>query len=382
MTNRLRVAIVGGGPGGLMLARLLQRRGGDVTVFERDAHAGERPQGGSLDLHAETGQRAMRLAGLEAAFQAAARPEDQGDRIYDEHGTLLFDRDGANDDRPEIDRTALRQILLDALNPGTVRWGSRIGKITPLSSSEVDVNNNGATERFDAVVGADGAWSRVRPLLTGTAPRYEGVTMVEFGYGAVTHLHVDALVGGGKMFAVGDNRVLIAQRNGHGHIRGYAGLRMPEAAARPWMATAPDGVCAMLREAFAAWAPSLTALIDVKAFIAVRPLYALPIGHGWTSRAGLTLLGDAAHLMSPFSGEGVNLALADAVDLADALASDHGWGAVEDYEAAMLARAAIAAEGASAGLNSVLSPHGVDAVLDHYRERVAARSYPTTPENT
>ena len=372
MTNRLRVAIIGGGPGGLMLARLLQRCGGDVTVFERDSHAGERPQGGSLDLHAETGQRAMQLAGLEAAFLAAARPEDQGNRLYDQHGTLLFDRDGADDDRPEIDRTTLRQILLDALNPGTVRWGSRIARINPLSDSDVEIEYNGTTERFGAVIGADGAWSRVRPLLTGVAPQYEGVTLVEFGYGTTTHPHVDVLTGGGKMFAVGDNRIIIAQRNGHGHIRGYAGLRLPEATARNWMATAPGRVCAMLRETFAAWAPSLTALIEADAFLAVRPLHALPIGHGWTSRAGLTLLGDAAHLMSPFSGEGVNLALADAVDLADALASDRGWEAVEDYETAMLARAAIAAEGASVGLNSALSPDGVNAVLDHYRERVAA----------
>jgi 2-polyprenyl-6-methoxyphenol hydroxylase-like FAD-dependent oxidoreductase len=126
-----RVGIVGGGPGGLMLARLLQLGGADVTVFERDAHAGERPQGGSLDLHAETGQRAMRLAGLEAEFVAAARPEDQGDRLYDADGTLLFDRDGAEDDRPEIDRTELRRILLSSLAPGTVRWGAKVEAVKP-----------------------------------------------------------------------------------------------------------------------------------------------------------------------------------------------------------------------------------------------------------
>ena len=73
-----RIAIIGGGPGGLMLARLLQLRGLSPVVFERDAHAEERPQGGSLDLHGETGQRAMRLARLEAEFAAAARPENGG----------------------------------------------------------------------------------------------------------------------------------------------------------------------------------------------------------------------------------------------------------------------------------------------------------------
>jgi 2-polyprenyl-6-methoxyphenol hydroxylase-like FAD-dependent oxidoreductase len=82
------------------------------------------------------------------------------------------------------------------------------------------------------------------------------------------------------------------------------------------------------------------------------------------------LLGDAAHLMSPFSGEGVNLALADAADLSDALASPAGWKAVTTYEATMVARSIPAAEGAAEGLTVTLSANGVEAVLDHYRERV------------
>src|SRR5580693_9289624 len=101
MTTKPHIAIVGGGPGGLMLARLLLLQGIEPTVFERDRHAGDRSQGGSLDLHGDTGQRAMRLAGLEMEFNAAARPEDQGDRLYDQNGKLLFDRDGSDDNRPE-----------------------------------------------------------------------------------------------------------------------------------------------------------------------------------------------------------------------------------------------------------------------------------------
>jgi 2-polyprenyl-6-methoxyphenol hydroxylase-like FAD-dependent oxidoreductase len=373
MTSKPHIAIVGGGPGGLMLARLLLLRGFGSTVFERDRDAGDRPQGGSLDLHGDTGQHAMRIAGLENEFGAAARPEDQGDRLYDQNGTLLFDRDGAGDDRPEIDRTALRRILLDSLSPGIVRWGSKVEAFTPRAGGGYDVLVGGTAERFDVVVGADGAWSRVRPLLTETTPQYEDVTLVEFGFDAKCHTNVDALVGGGKMFAVGDNRVLIAQRNGNAHIRGYAGIRLPEATARAWTTQAPDRVRANLLQIFAGWAPALTYLIECGDLIAVRPLYALPVGYLWASKLGITLLGDAAHLMSPFSGEGVNLALADAVDLAEALTSGESWQAVVACEAAIMKRAKPAAERASEGLNSSISPDGVAHVLHNYRKRVGGQ---------
>ncbi len=55
--TQARIAIVGGGPGGLTLARLLHQQGIVATLYERDAHEADRPQGGTLDLHADTGQR-------------------------------------------------------------------------------------------------------------------------------------------------------------------------------------------------------------------------------------------------------------------------------------------------------------------------------------
>jgi 2-polyprenyl-6-methoxyphenol hydroxylase-like FAD-dependent oxidoreductase len=365
-----RVGIVGGGPGGLVLARLLQQGGADATVFERDAHDSERPQGGSLDLHAETGQRAMRLAGLEAEFVAAARPEDQGDRLYDADGTLLFDRDGRDDDRPEIDRSALRRILLDSLEPATIRWGAKVEAVGTADGG-AQILIDGSAHRFDTIVGADGAWSRVRPLLTNARPVYQGVTLVELGFDAARHGQVDALVGGGKMFAVGDNRVLIAQRNGHGHIRGYAGLRMDEDTSRALAALPHEAVRVEALRAFAGWAPELKRLIAEGDLLGVRPLHALPTGLRWKARRNVTMIGDAAHLMSPFSGEGVNLALADAVDLAEALASAD-LDAVAAFEERMAIRAHEAAESAAAGLDAAFSEEGPAPILEHYRERLVA----------
>lgn len=86
MTQLLSIAIIGAGPGGLTLARILQQHGVQATVFEREAHAHERPQGGTLDLHVGSGQHAIECAGLSEAFMGIARYEDQGDRLYDKTG--------------------------------------------------------------------------------------------------------------------------------------------------------------------------------------------------------------------------------------------------------------------------------------------------------
>lgn len=101
-----------------MLACLRQVCGAPADVFGRDPHSADRPQGGSLDRHVETGQRALRLGGLEAAFRVHARPENQGDRLYDPSGALLFDHAGDGFERPEIDHGSPAAPPLNRLKAG------------------------------------------------------------------------------------------------------------------------------------------------------------------------------------------------------------------------------------------------------------------------
>ena len=175
------VAIVGAGPGGLTLARLLQIHGVAATVYEREGSRHARSQGGSLDLHVDSGQRAMREAGLEAEFLKIARPESQAFRILDKHGQMVLDwaAKPGQMPRPEVDRTALRDVLLDSVRPETVRWDHQLAHLTPLAGGRVQLNfKNGQTAEADLVVGADGGRSRVRPILSDAKPIYTGLSFV------------------------------------------------------------------------------------------------------------------------------------------------------------------------------------------------------------
>jgi len=361
----------------LTLARLLHVHGIAATVFEGERHTLERPQGGSLDLHEESGLLALDRAGLFHEFQRIARYEDQGERLLDKHGRVLLDHDeGFDESRPEVDRTALRAMLLESLPPDTVHWGRPVRDVRPREDGRWDLLfPDRKPERFDLVVGADGAWSRVRPHLSRYRPQYSGLTFVEFGIDDVDRRHpaVSRLVGHGKVGIEGDGKEIIAQRNGNAHIRGYAIFRVPvDWVANRFDLSSPREVRAGLLREFEGFSDDVLELLRASNdHFAVRAIHALPVGHHWANRRGLTLMGDAAHLMSPFGGEGVNAAMLDAAELAARLAGNPDWAeAVAGYEEHMFERVVEAAAGSADAAATQLSHDGLALTVARHRSHL------------
>ncbi|MCU1320488.1 MAG: monooxygenase FAD-binding protein [Acidobacteriaceae bacterium] len=378
-----RIAVIGAGPGGLTLARILRLHGIEASVFEREASSSIRPQGGSLDMHADSGQFAIQCAGLTAEFKRIARYEDQEGRIYDKHGTQRFlDVDTSDKDRPEVDRGHLRQMLLDSLPPDAVRWNHELSAATRNDDGTWELAfQNGCSETFDLVVGADGAWSRIRPLVSQVRPVYSGVMFVELGIDDADRRYPELaqLVGRGMMFAVGDSKTLMGHRDADAHLGIYAAMRVPEdwvqAGGLDW--SSAEAMKASLIGYFDGWSEELLQLIARSGGgggrITPRAIYALPIGHRWEHRQGVTLIGDAAHLMSPFGGDGANLAMQDAADLALALVEEEDPdAAVQRFETAMFPRAEEAAQGAWHAIQDVFSEDGLNHMVQTMEEHRAA----------
>ncbi|WP_370938345.1 FAD-dependent oxidoreductase [Amycolatopsis sp. cg13] len=359
MKETPRIAIVGGGPGGLLAAHVLHRHGIAATVYDADTAVDSRDPGGTLDLHADSGQIALEDAGLLPAFHALARVEGQAMTRRDHHGTLLKEFIPADDDTaaPEIDRGQLRTMLYDQLAPGTVHWGHKLTALTTENSVHRLVFANGSTVDSDVVIGADGTWSKVRRRLTGAMPEYLGVSFLDVRFDDVETRHPDiaALVGNGQLFTTdGAGRAVIVQRNSNGVIRGYVAFRAKEDWAAREGVDLADRVSVrefLLRE-FHGWSSTVRPLLtDNDGDYVARAFTALPAPLTWERVPGITVLGDAAHAMAPFGGHGANLALLDGAELAHALHEEPSVeAALTRYETAMFARTGPLAADANAAL--------------------------------
>ncbi|KAI0407150.1 monooxygenase [Xylaria palmicola] len=364
------IAIVGGGPCGLTLARLLELAGIDYVVFERDASAAPNRdhQGGSLDLHPGTGLAALQAAGLMDEFEKFARREADVFTVQDCEGRSRYTTENEGS-RPEIDRHQLRDILLASVPASRIRWGKMLKTVenggAPGTADWVLRFADGSSESgFRLVVGADGAWSKVRPLVMTAKPKYSGRTYVEGRLSRANPRYAAALemVGPGNSAAIGAGRVLVVQQMADRTYRIYAGVEEPESLAQPGGVL--DFTTADIEKSrtallgfFADWAPHLRAFIeDAEGPWRVWPLHTFDTdvfspeaeGKTWVHAPRVTLIGDAAHVALP-NGEGVNQAMLDALKLFECLSaeSDERQGEPFDPEAdaAAVDRAIVAYEG-------------------------------------
>jgi 2-polyprenyl-6-methoxyphenol hydroxylase-like FAD-dependent oxidoreductase len=364
------VTIIGAGLGGLTLARVLYVHGIAAVVYEAEASANARAQGGMLDIHENNGQLALKAAGLCKEFVELIHAGGQATRVLDKEGNVLLDEpDDGTGGRPEVPRGELRRILLESLPGDTVRWEHKVTAVSVLGGGQHMVTfADGSSATSDLLVGADGAWSRVRPLLSEAKPTYVGVTFIEtYLYDSDTRHKASAkAVGPGALFAVMPGKGILAHREPNGALHTYVELNKP----KDWIDSIDfcDPVTALARvaEEYEGWAPELTALItDGETDPVPRPIHALPVEHRWARVPGVTLLGDAAHLMIP-SGEGANLAMYDGAELAKAMAANPGdvEAALTAYEKDLFPRSAGEAAEAERILKLCLGPNAPQSLVD------------------
>ncbi|KAI0404019.1 hypothetical protein F4802DRAFT_270699 [Xylaria palmicola] len=381
-----RIAIIGAGPAGLMLASILHHNNIPSAIYERDSSAVAHAQGGTLDIHEYSGQQAIDAAGLLDQFRAVIRRGGDAMRILTKDGVVLHEDAGEGDNettgegeagtasrfvkgRPEIDRPALKDLLIASLPAGMIHWGTRVASVSPIHGTKqwtIELEDGSRPAPFDLVVGADGAWSRTRALLTDQQPLYSGITALDVWLHRVDEVapDVSAFVGLGNCFLFDKDRALLFQRNGEGReaaARCYACVKTntqapPSSSALLGLDDEEHDVdwdAAPTRERFVQryfgdWSDEVKRiLLSITEKSVLRPLYMLPVGLTWKSRPGVTLVGDSAHLMTPFAGVGVNVAMMDALELAQGIISCAKTGStdrdslatmLEQYENGMFAR--------------------------------------------
>ncbi|KAH8668564.1 hypothetical protein BX600DRAFT_435095 [Xylariales sp. PMI_506] len=343
------IAIIGGGPSGLTFARLLECKGIDYVIYERDESESVFRTGGSLDLHLETGQRALKECGLFEEFKKYARWEDGIMIFSDMNGKPLIEL-GQERDLPEIDRGDLRGLLLESIPKAKIRWGHALkSAILGDDGSPIFEFVNGLkVSGFKLIVGADGVWSRVRSLVTDAKPQYYGAHYIEsrLSHGNPVFEVIAKLVPRGTWIGVGSSKAFMIQKQRDGHYRINYGILVPEDFSRSGAVDLSNlestRALFLSSKFYADWADNFKDFIRNSTDYFSWPLYHFPTEKlHWKSVPGVTIIGDAAHCTTPFAGEGANCAMADALALATKIA-EYGIEdmdrAVREYEAEMFPR--------------------------------------------
>jgi 2-polyprenyl-6-methoxyphenol hydroxylase-like FAD-dependent oxidoreductase len=185
--------------------------------------------------------------------------------VIDEHGKVLLDNPsmGAGD-RPEVDRSELRRVLTGSLPPDTICWGHKLNSASSIGGGRHLLTfTNGSTVSSDLLVGADGAWSKVRSLLTKAKPAYVGTSFIETYLfdGDTRHKASAEAIGTGTLMAVAPGKGILAHRYADGTLHTYAALNKPASWISQIAFSDPASVTARIAGEFDGWPPAITALI-------------------------------------------------------------------------------------------------------------------------
>lgn len=364
------IAIVGGGPGGLMLGLLLQRQGFSFTIYERGYQNMHSDGGGSLDIHDDSGQLPLKEAGIFENFRKHARYEGEDTRIVNKDGEILYDEDAEGEgNRPEIDRGKLCDIIMEQIHPENIKYGFKFEKLIQRDNGEVElVFENGTTVMTNLVIGADGAFSQIRSYLTNAKPEYTGISMIEMNSDENEHPDLLKFNKNGKLIGLGGDQAILGQRNGDGRIMAYISFKTKYEKLDEYRNLSLDALKERLLAEYSDWDSELKNYIaysydDIK----FRRIYKLPIGLTWATQPNITIIGDAAHLMSPFAGEGVNMALYDAYLLAESFKNFNNLTEVlKVYEQQMFETTKVHAKESQDNLEIFFSENGAEKMAQFF----------------